>query len=146
YYIGDAMNITEDIEFGTKTYVLQTQPLFARFINNKLHLTIIMSLTGDTGVFKTDFTLIATPSVSENGEDLVFTINSVNIGEDLELAGTPEKVSTILGLIPSGDGSAYSVDGDKLILNEFLKDVQGNGVTVESISITGSYLRFVLTP
>ncbi len=146
YYIGDAMNITEDIEFGTKTYVLQTQPLFARFINNKLHLTIIMSLTGDTGVFKTDFTLIATPSVSENGEDLVFTINSVNIGEDLELAGTPEKVSTILGLIPSGDGSAYSVDGDKLILKEFLKDVQGNGVTVESISITGSYLRFVLTP
>lgn len=146
YYIGRHMSNSVPIEFGDKTYTLETKPLFAKFINNQMHLTIIMTLSGDTGVFTTDFTLVATPSVAANGEDLVFTINAVNIGDDLQLAGTPDKVATILGLLPTGDGSSYAVDGDKLVLKEFLKDVQGNGVEVEEISVTGSYLRFVLTP
>ncbi len=146
YYIGNSMIMTQGFEFGGKTYQLQTNPLFAKFINNQLHLTIIMTLSGDAGTFKTDFTLVATPSVHTNGEDLVFTIGSVNLGDGLQLASNPEKVATILGLIPAGDGESYEVDADKLVLKGFLTDVQGQGVEVNDIKVLGQYLRFELTP
>lgn len=64
YYIGDGMDMSQTFEFDTYEYTLETLPLYARFINNKVHFTIIMNLfrtDNPSNVFQTDFTLVASP-------------------------------------------------------------------------------------
>ena len=44
FYIGDSMNTTQTFEFGSKTYTLETNPLFARFINKSVTLVSLSFL------------------------------------------------------------------------------------------------------
>ncbi len=143
YYVGDSMNITENFEFGTNIYEISTKPIFARFVNGQVHFTIIMTLNkqGDlVNVFQTDFTLKAVPSVSADKKDLVFTIDTIDIGDETTVSN--EKVTTILALI----GENEMIVGNQIILKDFMGEFTAEGVTVNDVFVSGIYLRFELEP
>ncbi|HLT00518.1 MAG TPA: hypothetical protein VK005_03400 [Acholeplasma sp.] len=143
YYVGDSMNITQTLELGAHVYEISTQPIFGKFEDGKVHFTVIMTLAkqGDaTKYFKTDFTLIATPSVSNDKEDLVFTIDEISIGDGILIDST--KVAVILNLI----GENEIIVGNQIILADFLGEFASQGVSVEDLLVVGNYLRFELVP
>lgn len=143
YYVGDSMNITETFEFGLNIYEISTKPIFARFVSGQVHFTIIMTLNkqGDNiNVFQTDFTLKAVPSVSADKQDLVFTIDTIDIGDDTTVSN--EKVTTILALV----GDSEMIVGNQIILEDFMGEFTAEGVSVNDVLVNGVYLRFVLEP
>lgn len=141
YYLGNEMNITEEFEVGDEIYELKTNPIFGEFVNDKIHLTIILTLNkkDETDYFKTHFTLVAKPGIVNN-DDLAFDISEIKIGDDLSLSN--DKIEIILSLIGDND----FIQGNKLIVKGFLKEFQGSGVNVEDVSVSGKYLRFKLKP
>src|SRR5690554_3335425 len=143
YYIGDSMDMTQSFDFEDYEYTLETLPLYANFINNKIHFTIIMKLyntANPTDVFQTDFTLLTTPSISTNKKDLIFSIDSINIGDDTTV--TNDKVSTILALV----GENEMIDGDRIVLKDFMDNFSNAAMSVQSVRVYGKYLRFVVEP
>ncbi|VEU83093.1 hypothetical protein [Acholeplasma hippikon] len=141
YYVRDSMNISEKIELGGEAYLIQTEPLFARFVNNQVHFNIILKIVKEsdpTKQFKTSFILKTTPSV--NASDLVFTITEVGIGDtETVSSATIEKVLKLVG-------ETDIIQGNQIILEDFLNEFATQGVTVKQISVNGSYLVFELEP
>ncbi len=143
YYVGDSMNVSQEIELGSSVYELSTQPLFARFVGSQVHFTIIMKLNkqGDAvNTFQTHFTLKAIPSVSADGQDLVFTVDSIDIGDEVSVSN--ERVSAVLSLI----GENEIISGNQIILEGFLGEFASQGVEVQDVSVHGQYIRFELLP
>lgn len=141
YYVKDSMNITQDIELGDTKYVIETKPLFARFVGNEVHFNIILTLRkeNDTlNVFKTSFILKTTPSINEG--DLIFTINGLGIGDNETVStDTIEKVLVLIG-------ENEMIVGNQIILKDFLNEFAAQGVEVESLTVNGKYLKFELKP
>lgn len=143
YYIGDSMDMNQSFELGDQVYLLETEPLYARYVGNKVHFTIIMKLYNanqPANFFKTDFTLIATPSISEDKKDLIFTIDSIGIGDDIGLSN--DKVLMILALV----GENEMIVGNQIILEDFMNEFASQGVTVNDVYVHNQYLRFEITP
>ncbi|ABX81945.1 hypothetical protein [Acholeplasma laidlawii] len=143
YYVGESMDMSQTFEFDENIYVLETLPLYARFIDNRVHFTIIMKLYNQTDpskVFQTDFTLVSIPSISDDKQDLVFTIDVIHIGDDTTV--TNNKVATILNLV----GENEMIVGNQIILKDFMGNFAGQSTTVDSVAVSGKYLRFVVTP
>lgn len=143
YYIGDSMDMTQSFDFEDYEYTLETLPLYANFINNKIHFTIIMKLyntANPTDVFQTDFTLLTTPSISTNKKDLIFSVDSINIGDETTV--TNDKVSTILALV----GDNEIIVGNQIVLKDFMDNFSNQAMSVQSVAVHGKYLRFVVEP
>ena len=126
-------------EFDTNIYVLETLPLYARFIDNKVHFKNY-NQADPSKVFQTDFTLVSIPSISDDKQDLVFTIDVIHIGDDTTV--TNNKVATILNLV----GENEMIVGNQIILKDFMGNFAGQSTTVDSVAVFGKYLRFVVTP
>ena len=112
------MDMSQRFELEGHTYTLETLPLFAGFESGKVHFTIIMKLyqtSNPSDVFQTDFTLVATPSISLDKNDLVFTVDVIHIGDDTTV--TNDKVATVLALI----GDNPIIQGTEIILEDFMK-------------------------
>ncbi|MFA5691979.1 MAG: hypothetical protein WC907_00050 [Acholeplasmataceae bacterium] len=141
YYVGNQMDITETFEIAGAQYELKTKPLFGEFDDDKVNLTIIMTLNkvGETDLFKTHFTLVTTPGVL-NDSDLVFNIVEIELGDNLTISN--DKLKAILNLIGDND----FIEDDKIIIKDFLTEFKSTGVSVEDIKVKGKYLRFYLKP
>ncbi|OED27991.1 hypothetical protein [Acholeplasma laidlawii] len=96
--------------------------------------------TDPSKVFQTDFTLVSIPSISDDKQDLVFTIDVIHIGDDTTV--TNNKVATILNLV----GENEMIVGNQIILKDFMGNFAGQSTTVDSVAVSGKYLRFVVTP
>lgn len=143
YYVGDGMDMTQTFEFDTHEYTLETLPIYARFIDNKVHFTIIMNLyktSNPTNVFQTDFTLVTSPSISADKQDLIFTVDVIDIGDETTVSN--DKVATILSLVGDND----MIQGNQIVLEDFMGNFASAGTTVDSVAIAGKYIRFVVTP
>ena len=143
YYIGDGMDMTQTFMFDEHEYTLETQPLFAQFVDNKVHFTIIMKLyktTNPANFFQTDFTLVTLPSISSDKKDLIFTVDVIHIGDDTTVSN--DKVLTILELV----GENEIIVGNQIILKDFMGNFANQSVNVDNVFVVGKYIRFVLTP
>jgi hypothetical protein len=143
FFVGDGMDMTQTFMLDTHEYTLETLPLYAKFIDNKVHFTIIMNLyktSEPADIFKTDFTLVATPSISDDKQDLVFTVDLIHIGDDTTVSN--DKVRSILSLV----GDNEMIQGDQIILKDFMTNFSNAATTVDSVTVVGMYIRFVVSP
>ena len=143
FFVGDGMDMTQTFILDTHEYTLETLPLYAKFIDNKVHFTIIMNLyktSEPANIFKTDFTLVATPSISDDKQDLVFTVDLIHIGDDTTVSN--DKVRSILSLV----GDNEMIQGDQIILKDFMTNFSNAATTVDSVTVVGMYIRFVVSP
>lgn len=140
YYVGETMSIEQQLQVGSSTYTLATQPLFSRFRNNRVELTVILTLQNDATLdtFQTHFTLITTPSIRQ--QDLVFTVDAVQIGDSLSVSN--DNIRLIMDLI----GENSIVNGNDIVVEDFLNEIVAQGFSIDAVVVRNTYIRFSVTP
>lgn len=148
YYLNQETLLEKEIPLGGKTFKITMMPILSKLVVGEMKLSLRIKLANQTDDnFITEIVINIDPQVSETSpSDLVFEITSLDIGT-VKITTESElwqNLQEILSEMLTSDD--ISMDGNKIILKDFMDEFVKTGTTVEDVLVLEGKLRFKLKP